>query len=1034
MTTSYIDGGAVYIEKEYANIIGSHFSMNNATGKGGAVYINGVRANIVNSTFDNSFAYSGGTIYLTSNYCNVTNSSISNSHSTTEGGAIYSSGSYSNVYYSNFTNNIAENNGGAIYWHGGTNSKHNVIVGCIFSENVAHGGGTQTTKGGGAIYWSEGGTYCVVRDSKFINNAAITQTKADGGALLLDNNKYITIDNCLFDGNYVTGKGDLWVQGGAIFFRSNNITINNSVFQNSWSQKEGGAIYICNDKVKDLTSINVLITNTKFINNTAKAEDSNPDRAYGGGAVLLKQNNQVMFDNVTFINNTANQGGALSMTAATAQYNYFYNCYFIGNEATKNGGTIWFNDNLNIKNVTISNGKAGNYGGGIYTTKVINYDNVTFINNSAKYGGALYWNKASTTIQNLVFINNTAKIHGGAVYILNSATVSLNNFTNNSAVRGGAIYVNANPVTISQNNFISNNASEYGGAIYVGLEDNADGTTMKYNNFTKNTAASGGAIYVPISTKHVIISYSSFDENVALSSGGAIYNGAEGDTNKDISYSNFTRNIAGANGGAVFLANNKQTVRNCNFEGNNASGNGGAIYVKEGVSSINIKNSKFIENHADNGGAIYNPGSSTYNLVIDYCDFIRNTAVYNGGAVLYYANNKIDVYRDYLNFDGRGRISDTRTDVYSADGETYFIKKSLFEGQDNEDYLLLIQAISDVDSPLITVYIRNPKYPTRSSIRVVINLTNQSGYVRQVIINPDNFPTHYNPNTGEIYANFRDLEVNETYNITVEFSDGNYMIKSNATQAQAHGEAMGDFQRLQMYINQAIENATGDVVEYSLNRTFTFDPKYDTGCMNITNLHNKTLIIYGNGWAIDADGYSRIFNITASNVIFVNVIFSDGNANGTKGDGVNMGGAIFWAGAYGKLINSTVYNSSAYIGGGIYYNVTASNCEIINSSFSTNNAVLKGGAIDCNASTMELVNTVFDNNYAYTGGALCREINATSGRGHDNSFINNTAEYAGAAIAWINASDIHIDKYYFYNNTAGYSGGAIYVGEGSINC
>ena len=190
--------------------------MNNATGKGGAVYINGVRANIANSTFDNSFANSGGTIYLTSNYCNVTNSSISNSHSNTEGGAIYSSGSYSNIYYSNFTNNIAENNGGAIYWHGGTNSKNNVIVGCIFSDNVAHGGGTQTTKGGGAVYWSEGGTYCIVRDSKFINNAAITQTKADGGALLLDNNRYITIDNCLFDGNYVTGVGS-WAQGGAIF-------------------------------------------------------------------------------------------------------------------------------------------------------------------------------------------------------------------------------------------------------------------------------------------------------------------------------------------------------------------------------------------------------------------------------------------------------------------------------------------------------------------------------------------------------------------------------------------------------------------------------------------------------------------------------------------------------------------------------------------------------------------------------------------------------------------------------------------------
>jgi predicted outer membrane repeat protein len=244
---------------------------------------------------------------------------------------------------------------------------------------------------------------------------------------------------------------------------------------------------------------------------------------------------------------------------------------------------------------------------------------------------------------------------------------------------------------------------------------------------------------------------------------------------------------------------------------------------------------------------------------------------------------------------------------------------------------------------------------------------------------------------------------------------------------------MGDFQRLPLYIENAIKNATGDVVEYRLNRTFRFDPKYDTGCMNITNL-KKPLIIYGNGWAIDADGYSRIFNITASNVTFIDVIFSDGNANGTFGDGVNKGGAIFWAGANGKLINSTVNNCTAEIGGGIYYNVTAPNCQIVNTTFSNNTAIKNGGAIDCNASTMELINTTFDGNYAYIGAALCREINATSGRGHDNYFLNNVAEYAGAALAWINANRISIDRYYFYNNHVGYSGGAIYVGEGSKNC
>ena len=107
----------------------------------------------------------------------------------------------------------------------------------------------------------------------------------------------------------------------------------------------------------------------------------------------------------------------------------------------------------------------------------------------------------------------------------------------------------------------------------------------------------------------------------------------------------------------------------------------------------------------------------------------------------------------------------------------------------------------------------------------------------------------------------------------------------------------------------------------SLNEscTFThddFNRRYDLSCMNLTKeLIDKPLIFNGNGWTISAEGFARIFNITAANVTFVNVTFVNGNASGQYGDGIDKGGAIFWAGANGTVDNCLFENNTADIGG-----------------------------------------------------------------------------------------------------------------------
>ena len=988
MTTSRLDAGAVYIEKNNATISGSHFSMTNATKNGGAIYIKGDNAKITNSSFNLGNSLNTGT-------------------KPAGGGAIFATGSYSTVSYCNFTNNHVIADGGAIFWYGGSATKYNSVIGCIFTNNSADALSQESTRGGGAIYWSEGGSNGVVRDSEFYNNSVHSIAKADGGAVLWDLSYNGLIDNCIFDGNYITstftGSGDKWVQGGSLFLRAkSSYNITNCIFANSSSSSEAGAVYL---SVRDFVKgSKIYVNNTTFINNKVLAQGPNIN---GGGAIQVKESSAVYFSNAKFINNTANQGGAISYLNARSADNYFYNCTFIGNTATNIGGGMWATSSTNyIYNMTFINNTAGEYGGGLYTNIIADYSNLTFINNHANRSGALYLTTA-TLINDMNFINNTA-IEGGALYLIrNGVTVSDNNFTGNGALFGGAIYT-AN------------------GNIYI-----------RNNNFTNNTAQDGGAIYEPITNNGVAISDSAFDGNTA-NNGGAIYLGSKGYDNRYVTNCNFTNNTASIYGGAIYVANRDQKIISCYFDGNNAS-EGGAIYVVEDIVNIEIKDSTFMRSHADNGGAVYNAGSSGYNLKITNDTFIKNTAVYNGGAVLYYAQNNVGIYRDYNKFDTRGVITDGRTDVTGDDrSKTLFIETSLFE--DNEDYILHIKAVSDWLSPLITITLENPQDVSRRSLKFVVNLTNATSgeLIEQVVVDYENFLDHYNSELHVLYVTFPNLMIDEYYNITVGYVDENYMYKENHTQEQAHGSEIGQFQLLQKLIEEAIRN---DEYELSLNRSFIFTPYsiytpgkiLDNQSINLTNIDRPFKII-GNGWTINALGYCRIFNITASNITLQNLELSGGNAGGIYNDSVNMGGAIFWSGVNGTLNRVTVYNNTATVGGGIYYNSSALDCKIINSTFVNNTAETYGGAIDCNASRMELTNTTFEYNHANIGAALCREVNATNGSGYNNTFRGNHADYGGAALAWINASSIHIDTYYFYENYAGYSGGAIYVGEGSGNC
>ena len=247
------------------------------------------------------------------------------------------------------------------------------------------------------------------------------------------------------------------------------------------------------------------------------------------------------------------------------------------------------NTTLELNNITLDSIQHGSsWGGAIYNEGTLTLDNVTFNNNIAKTpkavgGGAMALvatkgNPVSTTIKNSTFTNNS--------------TVSNPNYQNN----GGAIYVYGtngqvgnNTLNISDSHFESNHTNKTGGAICVNnLGPSKFEIEIKDTTFKKNYSTGyGGAIDVTTGgTGNVTLNLdnATFNGNKSESDGGAIAY-EQGNITSKIINSKFTNNTAN-NGGAIYNGIKDLKISNTTFDGNktNDAGKGGAIYNAGNIS------------------------------------------------------------------------------------------------------------------------------------------------------------------------------------------------------------------------------------------------------------------------------------------------------------------------------------------------------------------------------------------------------------------------------------------------------------------
>lgn len=182
--------------------------------------------------------------------------------------------------------------------------------------------------------------------------------------------------------------------------------------------------------------------------------------------------------------------------------------------------------------------------------------------------------------------NTSAKQQGGAIQARQDATLIINGglFENNIAASQGGAIAAYGKLKIAGGTFKGNKAKKVGGAIILGKTHPA---TIENAIFAENQASTGGAIY---SSQEITLKNTSFNQNLA-NWGGAVF------SVKPLSISGST------------------------FNQNVANGAGGALYLNKNAGSAAITDSKFLQNSAGNGGAIY-----TYKF--DNADPVANADAY----------------------------------------------------------------------------------------------------------------------------------------------------------------------------------------------------------------------------------------------------------------------------------------------------------------------------------------------------------------------------------------------------------------------
>ncbi len=400
----------------------------------------------------------------------------------------------------------------------------------------------------------------------------------------------------------------------------------------------------------------------------------------------------------------------------------------------------------------------------------------------------------------------------------------------------------------------------------------------------------------------------------------------------------------GLAGGVISWWGNNGTLANCNFEHNSASSGGGAVLWK------------------GNDGCIEN------------CNFINNDAKY-GPAVSLTSGESFDPHQIHI------QVVNSEGGALYLQGYNIIVNKCNFSNN-----------VALLNGGAICVHwygnatISNSRFKNNSA-------SDYSGAIHLDGNNATIIGCEFeNNHQKDLLLNTNSIIINSTFDYRSSIEDW-----YNATYINVTFRYDNQFDELSDRIANTPE---GDVLV--LDKDYTYIGKPGKGI-----LINKTITIDGNGHTINGNHTSRMFNISADDVIVKNINFINGNAYGKYFSNDAGGGAIYWNGANGYIENCNFTNNT---GRGLEYNPFEKEVTLVDENGTVWQSISmrpmgakinEGGAIVWNGTNGTVSKCIFKTNsvgYPNYGGAICWR--GDSGNVLESEFYNNDA-WAGAAICWI---------------------------------
>ena len=419
--------------------------------------------------------------------------------------------------------------------------------------------------------------------------------------------------------------------GGVLEAFETDITFDGCSFRDTTATSEigGGGV------LRHVTGNVCTIQNCTFLNNSADL----------GGAVLTL-GPSLIIDSSTFENNAAFVfGGSID-----ARYSNVWvsNSSFLNGYATRGAGAIFaIRTNLTIETSKFTN-LSSTDGGAIYLSEdnrgtgddAMKLTKSTFSGNRAEFGADFISFSTAVIVDSSIFEDGDASITGGSMYIDYAIPVEITDciFNRTEALFAGA-FLAINSKSVMKKCIIDQSVAMQGIVYGIGREN--DEIQYIDSKIMRSKTQNAGGIFMD-SFLHLggkgfaLLQNSTFEDNVAEFRAGALAIATGGPLDVTIRDCVFRGNSAGQTGGAMEIANffdyhslggdvHTLIIENTIVTDNWSGGNGGvgAIYPEEGLMIIE-RGTVISNNSAATRGGAFETGVDMYFACVDIFDNYAN--------------------------------------------------------------------------------------------------------------------------------------------------------------------------------------------------------------------------------------------------------------------------------------------------------------------------------------------------------------------------------------------------------------------------